>query len=111
MSASDPKAGSTRRAFLGGTGLAVSGAILAKLTAARAVFAEALAETRPGLPGADAYGLADGVTYLNHASVGTMPRLVRDALQRYLDVCETNPWLHIWNGRACPVRSDRLSRA
>ncbi len=50
----------------------------------------------PGLR--DDYMLASDVTYLNHASIGTMPRAVFDARSRYLEVCETNPWLYMWGG-------------
>ncbi|MFQ5767127.1 MAG: aminotransferase class V-fold PLP-dependent enzyme [Acidobacteriota bacterium] len=42
------------------------------------------------------YDLDPGVTYLNHASIGTIPRSVRQALQAYQKVCESNPWLYIW---------------
>ena len=41
-----------------------------------------------------AYGLAPEVNYLNHASIGTMPRPLAAARARYLDLCETNPWLY-----------------
>ncbi len=33
-----------------------------------------------------------GVTYLNHASIGTVPTAVQWAHREYLDLCETNPW-------------------
>ena len=42
------------------------------------------------------YLLAEGVTYLNHASIGTIPRIVHEAHIQYLAACESNPWLHIW---------------
>ena len=45
-----------------------------------------------------AYGLAPEVNYLNHASIGTMPRPLAAARARYLDLCETNPWLYMWGG-------------
>ena len=38
------------------------------------------------------------VTYLNHASIGTVPRAVYDALMEYFRICEENPWLYIWGG-------------
>lgn len=44
------------------------------------------------------YGLAPDITYLNHASIGTMPRPLADARARYLELCETNPWLYMWGG-------------
>ena len=46
----------------------------------------------------DRYLLNPDVTYLNHASIGTTPRMVHDAHVGYLRVCETNPWLHMWGG-------------
>jgi selenocysteine lyase/cysteine desulfurase len=46
----------------------------------------------------DEYMLGDGVTYLNHASIGTVPRLVHEARVEYLTVCESNPWLYMWGG-------------
>ncbi len=42
------------------------------------------------------YDLGPDVLYLNHASIGTMPRVVRKALRGYIDTCETNPWHHLW---------------
>ncbi|MEM6674072.1 MAG: aminotransferase class V-fold PLP-dependent enzyme [Planctomycetota bacterium] len=48
--------------------------------------------------GREAYDLDESVTYLNHASIGTIPRSVREAHARYLEVCETNPWLYVWGG-------------
>jgi isopenicillin-N epimerase len=45
-----------------------------------------------------AYMLDPDVTYLNHASIGTMPAAVFEARARYLEVCERNPWLYMWGG-------------
>ncbi|MCZ6918669.1 MAG: aminotransferase class V-fold PLP-dependent enzyme [Gemmatimonadetes bacterium] len=44
------------------------------------------------------YMLDSGVTYLNHASIGTMPKAVFEARARYLALCESNPWLYMWGG-------------
>jgi selenocysteine lyase/cysteine desulfurase len=43
------------------------------------------------------YSLAPDVTYLNHASIGTVPLAVQRAHRDYLDLCETNPWLYMWS--------------
>lgn len=43
------------------------------------------------------YLLDPGVTYFNHGSIGTMPKAVHAARQKYLNICETNPWFYIWN--------------
>lgn len=53
----------------------------------------ALSGTRPSR---DAYDLDPQVTYLNHASIGTVPRVVRTALAEYQRICERNPWAHVW---------------
>ncbi len=85
-----------RRGFL------KSAAALAALVPARQAFGRELAvlERRvrqEGFPGIrDAYLLADDVLYLNHGSIGTIPRAVHEARERYLSVCETNPWLYMW---------------
>lgn len=58
----------------------------------------------PHLRGADfaslreQYTIAPEFTYLNHASIGTVPKIVQDAHRDYLAICETNPWLYMWGG-------------
>jgi len=88
-----------RRRFLKQT--AAAGAAL---LAAQRVFAEELA--RRAVPQQVAgdfrrlrgeYLLGKGVTYLNHGSIGTIPRAVHDAHVRYLKLCESNPWLYMWS--------------
>jgi len=44
------------------------------------------------------YLLDPKVNYLNHASIGTIARPVHEARRKYLDICETNPWLYMWGG-------------
>lgn len=95
-----------RRAFLKRVGAGVLGAdVLATLLSIR----EATAEEIDGLGlsrlKADTFGqlrreymLSPDVVYLNHASIGTTPRAVHEARVRYLDVCESNPWLYMWGG-------------
>jgi selenocysteine lyase/cysteine desulfurase len=46
----------------------------------------------------DRYLLSPDVTYFNHASIGTVPRVVHEAHLGYLSICETNPWLYMWGG-------------
>ena len=43
------------------------------------------------------YLLSPDVTYFNHGSIGTIPRIVQEARQGYLDLCETDPWLYMWS--------------
>lgn len=45
----------------------------------------------------DAYDLDPKITYFNHASTGTMPRVVREARDRSLKIIESNPWLYLWS--------------
>lgn len=45
---------------------------------------------------ADQYLLRDGLTYLNHASIGTVPRPVHEAHVGYLELCESHPHVYVW---------------
>jgi selenocysteine lyase/cysteine desulfurase len=102
-----------RRNFL------VSGAAgLAALSSARAAVAREL-DRLPRAHGAlepdvlaGEYMLDPRITYLNHASIGTTPRVVHDAHVRYLQVCETNPHEHIWESAwTAAVREARAKAA
>lgn len=42
------------------------------------------------------YLLADDLIYLNHASIGTVPRPVHEAHAGYLELCESHPSLYVW---------------
>ncbi|HKJ01361.1 MAG TPA: aminotransferase class V-fold PLP-dependent enzyme, partial [Longimicrobiales bacterium] len=44
----------------------------------------------------DQYLLLDGLTYLNHASIGTVPRPVHEAHVGYLELCESHPHVYVW---------------
>ncbi len=107
----------SRRAFLKRAGLgALAAPVLSQLMSARRAFAdEVTAVAGPDQAFSDlhsAYSLQEGVTYLNHASIGTVPRLVQDAHRRYLELCEKNPWLYIWGGEwAAPRETTRRSAA
>lgn len=93
--------GLPRREFLKGAlkgaGLAAAGAALGPLFDARRAAAREVEATPTELPLArDLYTLDPKITYLNHASIGTVPRPVQAARRRYLETCETNPWLYMW---------------
>ncbi len=60
---------------------------------------------------AGAYRLDPGITYLNHASIGTVPVPVQRAHRRYLELCETNPWLYMWGGEWSQPRETARSGA
>ncbi|MFQ5739305.1 MAG: aminotransferase class V-fold PLP-dependent enzyme [Acidobacteriota bacterium] len=102
-----------RRNFLG---LGLAG--VSTLGGVRRVFARKL-ETMAGSPLSEAsfeamrrhYTLASEVTYFNHASIGTMPTLVREALQKYLEICESNPWRYMWGGDWDEARERARRRA
>jgi isopenicillin-N epimerase len=104
-----------RRAFLRRM---TAGAAAAGLLDARALFAADLAHARDRFAAAspfdglaDDYLLAPDVLYLNHGSIGTIPRVVHTARQRYLDLCETNPWLYMWGDAWTEPREDVRSLA
>lgn len=54
--------------------------------------------TLRGLPTSKDYSLEKGVKYLNHGSIGTIPKIVQEAHQDYLSACESNPWFYMWSG-------------
>jgi isopenicillin-N epimerase len=91
-----------RRSFVRTIAGGATASALASLAAARSVFAEALERIAPvrgarGFQGLrDAYMLGSDVLYLNHASIGTIPRAVHEARVRYLTLCESNPHLYMW---------------
>ncbi len=94
----------SRRGFLRSlAAAAVAAPAISRLEAAEAAFSGALAGL-PGRTGAapdwavlrERYMLGEGVIYLNHASIGTIPEPVHRAHAEYLRVCETNPWLYMW---------------
>jgi isopenicillin-N epimerase len=86
-----------RRSFLAG-----SSAGLASLLGDRTVFASALARLAPVRSESTAKSLAEeylikpGLLYLNHGSIGTIPRAVHEEHVRLLRECETNPHIHMW---------------
>ena len=74
----------------------------ASLSRVSGLAADSGADDARGLAGArelrDEYLIGSDVVYLNHASIGTIPKSVQSSHKAYLDVCETNPWLHVWGG-------------
>ena len=57
---------------------------------------EAWLEELPPSIDREAYALDPSICYLNHASIGTMPNVVREAYYQYLKICESNPARYIW---------------
>jgi isopenicillin-N epimerase len=86
-----------RRSFLTGSSVG-----LASLLGDRSIFASALAQLGPlgsevGASSlAQEYLLEPGLLYLNHGSIGTIPKVVHDEHVRLLRQCELNPHIHMW---------------
>jgi selenocysteine lyase/cysteine desulfurase len=94
-----------RRAFLRSLTATAAAPIVAQFLFIEEGFSaelESLSPERGFLPPAqamrDQYLLDPRVTYLNHASIGTVPAAVHSAGIRYRAICEENPWLYIWGG-------------
>jgi selenocysteine lyase/cysteine desulfurase len=93
---------SNRRRFLSTFGAAAGAAALADLATARRLVADELRQIPRGLPLdrftglRERYLLDPAILYVNHASIGTIPRMVHEARVRYLALCETNPWAYMW---------------
>ena len=45
---------------------------------------------------ADQYFIKKESSYLNHASIGTVPKVVHNAHIKYLEICESNPSFYVW---------------
>jgi len=81
---------------------AASAVLPAAIFAVRRAFAEKLSELSTGPADLSQlqqqYLLDPQLNYLNHASIGTMPKAVFEAQTQYALACERNPWLAIWGG-------------
>ncbi|MDH3459250.1 MAG: hypothetical protein OER90_20600, partial [Gemmatimonadota bacterium] len=94
---------SDRRAFLKTFGTAAGAAALADLATARQVVADELRQVPRDIPLdrfvalRERYLLDPEILYVNHASIGTIPRMVHEARVRYQALCETNPWAYMWS--------------
>ncbi len=111
-----------RRAFLKRMAAVVGASSVGSLLALDRAVAEGIAQAAgkagSALPGGQegVYTLDPDITYLNHASTGTIPRAVQQAHARYLELCESNPWAYMWGGEweepreAVRARAARLLR-
>lgn len=90
----------SRRDFLKtlATGSTVS--VLSILKPVESFFQEKLSSsfTENSLPTKSDYSLGQNIKYLNHGSIGTVPKIVQEAHLQYLSLCETNPWFYMWSG-------------
>lgn len=57
------------------------------------------------------YLLAEHITYLNHASIGTIPSVVHQTHEELLKICETNPWQYMWGGKWEDPREETRTKA
>jgi len=96
---------SSRRSFLKIFSATAAAPLLGQFLDLESAFGEELEEISmavtkgEGYPGLRSRYLLDPtVSYLNHASIGTVPRSVHAAGIRYREICEENPWLYIWGG-------------
>jgi selenocysteine lyase/cysteine desulfurase len=94
-----------RRAFIGQLAGVAGATGIAKLVATQRAFAQQLADITIDTGSAgdlaairERYLLSPDITYFNHGSIGTIPRIVHEAHARYLEACESNPWLYMWSG-------------
>jgi len=104
----------SRRDFLKtlATGSTVS--VLSMLTPVELVFREKLINkfSAGKLPTKGDYSLDKLIKYLNHGSIGTIPKIVQEAHREYLSLCESNPWFYMWSGEwEEPIESVRQKTA
>lgn len=104
----------SRRDFLKtlATGSTVS--VLSMLNPVETLFREKLKNKLSGgsLPTKDEYSLDKQIKYLNHGSIGTIPKIVQQAHREYLSLCESNPWFYMWSGEwEKPIESVRQKTA
>lgn len=102
---------STRRVFLRALGTAAAAApLLVRLRSIDEAFAAQVASMPRGPLDPrvlrERYLLAPDVVYLNHASIGTVPRAVHEARVAFQLACEENPWLYIFGGAWEEARED-----
>ena len=87
---------SSRRDFIKKT---ASASLFASLASTQSLFANKLEriEQSSGKDFSDQFMLDPNITYFNHASIGTIPRIIHEAHVSYLKICESNPWLYTWS--------------
>lgn len=90
----------SRRDFLKTLAAGSSVSALSMLAPIEAVFQRKLIRKFKDteLPSKSDYSLNRNVKYLNHGSIGTIPKIVQEAHREYLSLCESNPWFYMWSG-------------
>jgi len=104
---------SSRKDFLKTLALGSSAPLLSVFSGIHSEFDLNLNELNAmDLPSKKDYSLDEDLIYLNHGSIGTIPKIVQNAHQQYLKACESNPWLHMWGGEwNAPVENTRKKAA
>lgn len=88
---------STRRQFIGRASMTAALASVAGINHSFSKGIQVISnQEMPGKDYASDYLLSKDVTYFNHGSIGTIPKIVQKAHVEYLELCETNPWLYMW---------------
>jgi selenocysteine lyase/cysteine desulfurase len=92
-----------RRRFLEVVAAGAGGAFLTRVEGVQAALTEGSRRVeghlRMGFSRlSEEYLLSPDILYLNHASIGTVPRVVHEAHAEFAALCESNPWLYMWGG-------------
>lgn len=84
--------------------VASSAAFLTAVSSIQSVYGDKLAELAGEETGDSQFNtmrkdylLAPEITYFNHGSIGTIPKIVHEAHIEYLRLCESNPWYYMWS--------------
>ena len=106
-----------RRNFLKGSSIGAAGILITnQMSQIKQTFAADLDNFNSKINGdfthlRSAYQLSPDVQYFNHASIGTIPSAVQKARQKYLELCESNPWLYMWGGAWEDPREETRKKA
>ncbi|GAB5409446.1 MAG: hypothetical protein BalsKO_18110 [Balneolaceae bacterium] len=106
--------GTSRKDFLKTITAGSSISVLSLLAPIDSLFKEELKEkfSSGELPSKKDYSLGKNITYLNHGSTGTIPKIVQEAYQNYIKLCESNPWFYMWSGEwSEPIEKVRAKAA
>ena len=84
----------TRRNFLRSLGSIIGGSLLLTDNVIAKILNHNVLNDPQKL--AKTYLLKEKSSYLNHASIGTVPKLIHQAHIKYLEICESNPSMYVW---------------
>ena len=84
----------TRRNFLRSLGSIIGSSLLLSDNIIAEILKDKVSNDPQRL--AKEYLLKENSSYLNHASIGTVPKVIHEAHVKYLEICESNPSLYVW---------------